>query len=536
MTFPCPTCGAAVPRPSTTEEPLRNLQAEPRTLALYQKLLASNVAPEDAELTAIRLIETKASERLAYLDDRIAQVRGLLKELEEERTAVLSLHAQNSGILSPLRRMPPEILAEIFSWTLPSITEALERGFDVRSSPWVLGQTSSFWRAVALSTPSLWSLIAIDYSASIWCPLPMLETQIARARNLKVTIYGCKDADSLSQVAMFQSLAERSSLWEELSVGLISDMVPIIATLRNRLPLLRRLWISWNDSENLTAVDLSDAFHTAPSLLEAGFHNGYHLATAPFPVHQLTWYQLNATWTIHAGILKLAQNLVEARLAIFGDEPWPEDGDIIELPRLRRLYVSHGSILDYLRTPALQEIAFRTREADQDLLLPTLDSFLIRSACALRRVCFRGYPDARTVIDILKQFPAITQLAILTWNRDGDLDNHCTAANALISSLTVSNPPGSAAVSPQLTTIEFGCEEETYIDHALYLKMLESRWRAQSCALKSASLFMDSGPGPNPTTLDGLHSLRNEGLDLSLQQGREAADVMGHWIYIPGWA
>ncbi|KAJ7434795.1 hypothetical protein FB451DRAFT_1571818 [Mycena latifolia] len=447
MTFPCPTCGAAAfPRPST-QEPLRDLQADPRTLALYQKLLATNVAPEDAELTLIQLVEVAATGRLAHLDDRIAQVRGLLKELEEERAAVLSLRAQNNGILSPLRRMSPEILAEIFSWTLPSTTEALKRGFDVRSSPWVLGQTSSFWRAVTLSTPSLWSLIAIDYSASIWCPLPMLETQIARARNLKITIYGCKHADSLPQVAVFQSLAERSSLWEELSIGLISDMVPIIVTLRNRIPSLRRLWISWNDSENLTAADLSDAFHIAPSLLEAGFHNGYHLATAPFPVHQLTWYQLNATWTIHAGILKLAQNLVEAHLAIFGNEPWPEDGDIIELPRLRRLYVSHGSILDYLRTPALQEITFRTREADQDLL-PTLDSFLIRSACALRRVCFRRYPDARTIIDILKKFPAITQVTILTWNRDGDLYNHCIAANTLISYLTVPNPPGSTAVSP----------------------------------------------------------------------------------------
>ncbi|KAJ7483357.1 hypothetical protein FB451DRAFT_1169955 [Mycena latifolia] len=292
--------------------------------------LGNQCRPRGRRIDPIQSVEVAATGRLVDLDDRIAQVRGLLKELEEERAAVLSLRAQNSGVLSPLRRMPPEILAEIFSWTLPSITEALERGFDVRSSPWVLGQTSSFWRAVALSTPSLWSLIAIDYSASVWCPLPMLETQIARARNLKVTIYGCKDADSLSQVAVFRSLAERSSLWEELSVGLISDMVPIIATLRNRIPSLRRLWISWNDSENLTAADLSDAFHTAPSLLEAGFHNGYHLPTAPFPMHHLIWYRLNATWTIHAGILKLAQNLVEACLAIFGDEPWPEDGDIIE--------------------------------------------------------------------------------------------------------------------------------------------------------------------------------------------------------------
>ncbi|KAJ7483482.1 hypothetical protein FB451DRAFT_991164, partial [Mycena latifolia] len=65
--------------------------------------------------------------------------------------------------LSPLRRMPPELLGEIFSWTLPSVQEALgRRRFQDKHSPWVFTQVCHRWRAVALSTPSLWSQIVIN--------------------------------------------------------------------------------------------------------------------------------------------------------------------------------------------------------------------------------------------------------------------------------------------------------------------------------------------------------------------------------------
>ncbi|KAJ7671065.1 hypothetical protein B0H17DRAFT_905392, partial [Mycena rosella] len=68
-------------------------------------------------------------------------------------------HEQNAAILSPLRRIPPEILAEIFSWTLPPIREILCRGrlHENYYSPWGPTQISSRRRVVAVLTPLLWS-------------------------------------------------------------------------------------------------------------------------------------------------------------------------------------------------------------------------------------------------------------------------------------------------------------------------------------------------------------------------------------------
>ncbi|KAJ7729109.1 hypothetical protein DFH07DRAFT_703551, partial [Mycena maculata] len=97
---------------------------------------------------------------LACLDEEISWLRARSKQLEEEHASVSRYHAQNTAILSPLRRMPPEVLGEIFLWTLPS---ARCSRFDTKNGPWLLPQISSRWRTISLSIPSLWSQINLDY-------------------------------------------------------------------------------------------------------------------------------------------------------------------------------------------------------------------------------------------------------------------------------------------------------------------------------------------------------------------------------------
>ncbi|KAJ7605341.1 hypothetical protein FB45DRAFT_699224, partial [Roridomyces roridus] len=63
--------------------------------------------------------------------------------------------------ISLLKRIPPEMVAEIFSLTVPSPWEMAGFRSREKHSPWILGHICSRWRAVALSTPSLWSLICL---------------------------------------------------------------------------------------------------------------------------------------------------------------------------------------------------------------------------------------------------------------------------------------------------------------------------------------------------------------------------------------
>ncbi|KAJ7691932.1 hypothetical protein B0H17DRAFT_934548, partial [Mycena rosella] len=165
MSSQCPTCDSRSSASAATEKPRdADVQVATGTLALHQKLLITNVAPEGAELTFVQSVASKAGRHLTYLDGEIARLRDQLNELEEERALLSGYRAQNLGILSPLRRMPPEVLGEIFSWTLPTASdEPDEAGFDLSQSPWLLTHISSRWRTAALSTPSLWALVSIHY-------------------------------------------------------------------------------------------------------------------------------------------------------------------------------------------------------------------------------------------------------------------------------------------------------------------------------------------------------------------------------------
>ncbi|KAJ7114029.1 hypothetical protein C8R44DRAFT_549326, partial [Mycena epipterygia] len=103
----------------------------------------------------IQSIVSTSGSRLAYLETEISRLQERLKELEEERASLASYRAEHA-ILSPLRRIPPEVLGEIFVWTLP---DALNAGRDLKDSPWLLTHISRRWRETVLSTPSLWSFI-----------------------------------------------------------------------------------------------------------------------------------------------------------------------------------------------------------------------------------------------------------------------------------------------------------------------------------------------------------------------------------------
>ncbi|KAJ7623558.1 hypothetical protein FB45DRAFT_704235, partial [Roridomyces roridus] len=116
----------------------------------------TNEPPNTTELDFMRPFLSKIAARLTRFDSEITQLKDQLQRLEAERAKLAEYRIQNSGIVSLLRRVPPEVLAEIFSWTLPTIDEVEGDISDLKQSPWVLTQVSSFWRRTAIANPSLW--------------------------------------------------------------------------------------------------------------------------------------------------------------------------------------------------------------------------------------------------------------------------------------------------------------------------------------------------------------------------------------------
>ncbi|KAJ7134248.1 hypothetical protein C8R44DRAFT_610446, partial [Mycena epipterygia] len=98
-------------------------------------LLKSNDAPSEAEALEIQ----------AILDTDAALVARLDNSLEEEHERIIQHVHQGRGILSVVRRLPFDILGELF------FRLNTERG-----SVWLLGRVCRRWKAATLALPALW--------------------------------------------------------------------------------------------------------------------------------------------------------------------------------------------------------------------------------------------------------------------------------------------------------------------------------------------------------------------------------------------
>ncbi|KAJ7653783.1 hypothetical protein B0H17DRAFT_993610, partial [Mycena rosella] len=158
MDTSCHTCGAALVAAGPDKE--FEMLAPTGSTERHRELQVTSDPPLDSEYIFIISVVSCIRRRLSRHDEEISRLRTRIEQREKERTALrndLSLH---TAIISPMRRMPYELLAEIFSLALPYHPIGT---FNVQDAPWTLAQVCGRWKAVALSSPSLWSLIAINY-------------------------------------------------------------------------------------------------------------------------------------------------------------------------------------------------------------------------------------------------------------------------------------------------------------------------------------------------------------------------------------
>ncbi|KAJ7146555.1 hypothetical protein C8R44DRAFT_566678, partial [Mycena epipterygia] len=86
-------------------------------------------------------------------------LRELMDALLEEGKDLRHLVEQHVTVVSPIRRFPPEVLAEIFWWTrLPPHDYSRSAVTpDLRTQvPWNISRVCTRWRAISVGLPTLW--------------------------------------------------------------------------------------------------------------------------------------------------------------------------------------------------------------------------------------------------------------------------------------------------------------------------------------------------------------------------------------------
>jgi len=143
----------------------------------FPHLLHSNAVPTEAEaflikraITDAHLLYTRLHRILHGSDIRSIwggrlHLRAITRYNLE---CTIDFIEEQSAILSPIRKLPPEILEQIFIGTLPPYPMDIStRRYQNADLPWELSQVCQSWRATALSTSILWATIpTVDLGAN----------------------------------------------------------------------------------------------------------------------------------------------------------------------------------------------------------------------------------------------------------------------------------------------------------------------------------------------------------------------------------
>ncbi|KAJ7045143.1 hypothetical protein C8F04DRAFT_989778 [Mycena alexandri] len=487
--------------------------------------IGTNDVPTEFEAQEVRSIRDDAEDTMCRNHARIQRLQDkadsdeTIDSLTRNNESLSQIVLRSRSILSPIRRIPPEILTHIFLLSAPSLEEFKHvPWYDlVERSPWTLGRICRRWRAVALASPALWSTIIIhgqyDFEP---CSLPMLEAQLIRsgAHPLEIFFdYEHSVYDSTADMAL-EALAKHSARWKTFYI--VQTQLDRMRSVRGRVLLLEKVGV-WGTEEGPGTDDGNspppaiDHFAIAPRLRSAEVVMCY--PGFKWPWTQLSRYESTALWQVHITALHRLTN-VESCSLMMADEydggeimPAYQPGSrILELPKLRQLELStersrapqDWTCPQWLRVPALTELSI------PDVLLDGLPNMLRLSRCSLRKLHITaGCPSVAAILPVFQSNPEITEL-LITLDRD---------MSPLISLLTlVSNKP---PFLPRLSTLIISSPYNLKDNGDSVGQMITSRWRTANPAVSRlrSLICWEFGSYLAPT----LNILEREGLSVSVR-------------------
>ncbi|KAK1222044.1 hypothetical protein PQX77_015143 [Marasmius sp. AFHP31] len=134
-----------------------------QTPALPMNTLRSDYIPPDEQVLQTRKQLKKDEEVFSLYDEEITRLQTVLGKLVERKNLVEKRMKERRALVSAIRRLPNEILSEIFhSCVPPGVYSFSADRTGVRTRALDISQICSRWRTVINAIPKLWSSFHID--------------------------------------------------------------------------------------------------------------------------------------------------------------------------------------------------------------------------------------------------------------------------------------------------------------------------------------------------------------------------------------
>ncbi|KAJ7725950.1 hypothetical protein B0H16DRAFT_1894946 [Mycena metata] len=303
--------------------------------------------------------------KLSMLPTFIEGLNGQIFPLEIENAS------QPRAAAHPIQTLPPEILAKVFVHFLPAYPEFPPLSGPL--SPLLLCQICQEWRAIALSTPSLWSAIRITSPTDVYVPE---SHEVPKLEILKTWLTHFLDA-----------IASHCGRWEHLDVLIAPQDIKFM---QGEMPLLRELRIGPNAFAQGVG-ESSTLFAHAPLLRTVVLSDIFLLDRMYLPWAQLTHlyagclYEWECLDLLHqtTHLVSFTANILQHGGGYFG-----KNHTVLHLRDLILHPVSsfeegwRWGILDWQTLPALRKLQI----SEQHTPLASLQAFISRSQCTLEEL------------------------------------------------------------------------------------------------------------------------------------------------------
>ncbi|KAJ7168004.1 hypothetical protein C8R46DRAFT_1094677 [Mycena filopes] len=377
----------------------------------YPELLSTFAGPPtDSQATALLAEIERAEAEMLIADTHLHRLRSAEEKLAQYRHKLEYLATTRRGVLSALRRLPNELLVEIFQYTI------IPKGIRRMRAPWVASQVCSRWRAIAVASPVLWRHI---FSGTHQNPriAHLLALQVQRVRAVPVSVeFPFRRTPSTSALGSFKTLLALclglSSQWEDLELNLTLFTTSPLSELN--FPALKRLRL--HDTTGL--LQYSNRRDVLPALqyLTFSLHHGILPRSLSLPWAQLRKCDLESLCS--SDFIWVVNQFSDADVSVL--EGYSARGPRVPpTPSLIRSLTVYDSgenflhnVLNTLSTPALEKLTLKHNDLHSGSLGEHIARFLERSACSLADLHLDNELDEYDQLHILGS-PHIRSLARL---------------------------------------------------------------------------------------------------------------------------
>ncbi|KAJ7140959.1 hypothetical protein C8R44DRAFT_239315 [Mycena epipterygia] len=406
--------------------------------------------------------------------------------------------------LCPISRLPPDVLGEIFMWSLcANGFQSLNSRGRLALEPLMVSHVSSRWRDVAISTPSLWSTIWVDRPRE--AHVPMVELWLERSRRCPLIIYlrqtipalpgqqlqsmpDPREYDLTDEILFL--LGEHLHRWKRVTFLFYNHAQRSLLNLPEvpaAAPLLEHVQMAvktWDSDSRLTIERIMYSYASVKSIVV------HPLMSQDF----LCWERLSVLEAAQLGCpvgnyLKVLAHCPSLRRAEIRctqdhvDTPFVAPPRRARLPDLYSLTVHADRVdlcplLDNLILPKLEGLVFRYLQAPRRSNDPqALQRLLARSDCVLQRFSLK---DSPTTIDDGYHLAYLLSLQMASLV---ELYMQVDMTDRIMKFLTLGNiEAGMPRMLPNLRTISLKDYRGDHVDDLELYRMVTSRI---------------SGPGPD---------------------------------------